>query len=85
LPLLPGTLITSVASPTAVMVGEFAGAGDERFAMVVNLSLERSAKVIVKARAKSIRRVSPVDRSLTPLAMDGSLWLAAGQGMLLKL
>jgi hypothetical protein len=52
--------------------------------MVVNLSLERSVKVTVKARAKRIRRVSPVDRSLTPLA-DGSLWLAAGQGMLLRL
>jgi hypothetical protein len=84
LPLLPGKLVKSVESATAVMVGEFSGAGGARFAMVVNLSLTRSAKVTVKARAKSIKRVSPRDRSLTPLAKGGSLWLAAGQGMLLK-
>jgi hypothetical protein len=85
LPRLPGKLVKSIKSPTAVMVGEFSGAGNEKFVMVVNLSLERSAKVIVKARAKRIARVSPVDRSLAPLAKDGSLWLPAGQGMLLKL
>jgi hypothetical protein len=84
LPLLPGKLVRSVASPAPVMVGEFSGAGSERYVMVVNLSLERSAKVVVKARAKSMKRVSPVDRSLRPLT-KGSLWLAAGQGMLLKL
>jgi hypothetical protein len=85
LPRLPGKLITSVTSPTAVMVGELAGANGERYAIVVNLSLSRSAKVLVKARAKSIKRVSPVDRSLAPLADEGSLWLPAGQGALLKL
>jgi hypothetical protein len=85
LPRLPGKLVESIKSPTAVMVGEFSGAGNEKFVMVVNLSLERSAKVIVKAQAKRIERVSPVDRSLAPLAKDGSLWLPAGQGMLLKL
>jgi hypothetical protein len=83
--MLPGKLVTSITSPTAVMVGEFSREGDKKFAMVVNLSLTRSAKVTVRAQARSIRRVSPVDRSLTPLADDGSLWLAAGQGMLLKL
>lgn len=84
LPGLPGRLITSVSSPTAVMVGELAGANGARYAMVVNLSLTRSAKVLVKAKAKSIRRVSPVDRSLIPLARDGSLWLRAGQAALLR-
>jgi hypothetical protein len=39
----------------------------------------------VKARAASVRRVSPVDGSLAPIAEDGSLWLPAGQGALLKL
>jgi hypothetical protein len=86
LPLLPGKLVESVKSPTAVMVGEFSGKQDEKFAMVVNLNLQRSAKVTVTARARTrIERVSPIDRSLTPLAKDGSLQLAAGQGMLLKL
>jgi hypothetical protein len=85
LPRLPGRLITSVSSPTQVMVGELAGENGAMYAMVVNLSLTRSAKVLVKAKAKSIRRVSPVDRSLIPLADDGSLLLRAGQGALLKM
>jgi hypothetical protein len=79
-----GKLVKSIKSPTEVMVGEFSSAGNEKFVMVVNLSLERSAKVILKAQAKRIERVSPVDRSLAPLAKDGSLWLPAGQGMLLR-
>jgi hypothetical protein len=85
LPRLPGAVITSVRSPTAVMVGELAGTNGDRYAMVVNLSLTRSAKVVVKARATSMTRVSPVDRSLAPLPDDGSLWLPAGQGALLRL
>jgi hypothetical protein len=85
LPLLPGKLVTSVSSPVATMVGELGGAGDVRYAMVVNLSLERSAKVVVKAPGRRIRRVSPVDRSLSRLGNNGSLWLSAGQGALLKL
>jgi hypothetical protein len=84
-PLLPGKLVRSVESPTAVMVGELAGAKGETYALVVNLSLKRSAKVVVEARSQRVRRVSPVDRSLAPPAKDGSLWLAAGQGALLKL
>ena len=82
---LPGKLVKSIESPTAVMVGEFAGEQEERYAMVVNLSLSRSAKVIVRTQAKRVERVSPVDRSLAPLADGDSLWLPAGQGMLLKL
>jgi hypothetical protein len=85
LPRLPGKLVESIRSPTAAMVGEFAGKHGERYAMVVNLNLTRSAKVIMKAHTKRLRRVSPVDSSLVPLAEDGSLWLRAGQGMLLKL
>jgi hypothetical protein len=82
---LPGKVITSVRSPTAVMVGELAGENGDMYAMVVNLSLTRSANVVVKARATRIRHVSPVDRSLAPLPDDGSLWLPAGQGVLLRL
>lgn len=84
LPRLPGKLITSVRSPTPVMVGEFAGEM-ARYALVVNLSLTRSAKVMVKARSKGIRHVSPVDRSLSPLAAGGALWLPAGQGALVRI
>jgi hypothetical protein len=82
---LPGKLVKSATSSTAVMVGEFAGEKGERYAMVVNLSLTRSAKIVVRTRSTAVRRVSPVDRSLTRLPSDGSLWLPAGQGALLKL
>jgi hypothetical protein len=81
--LLPGALV-DVESPTSLMVGEFSGPGGGRFAIVVNLNLRRGATVFVKSKL-TVRRVSVVDRSLTPLPRDGSLWLWAGQGMLLSL
>jgi hypothetical protein len=84
LPLLPGKLVESVRSPTQLMVGEFSGR-DGTFALVVNLNLKRSTTVVVRSRAQTIRRVSPIDRSLTPLARGGSFGLAAGEGALLKL
>jgi hypothetical protein len=68
LPLLPGKMVRSVTSPTAVMVGELSGGG-RRFAMVVNLSLRRSAKIVVEAR----------------LGKGGVLRLAPGKGALLRL
>jgi hypothetical protein len=82
---LPGALVKSVRSPTGVMVGEFSGEKGERYAMVVNLSLTRSAKIVVRTPSKTVRHISPVDRSATRLPSDGSLWLPAGQGALLKL
>jgi hypothetical protein len=85
LPLLPGRLVRSIASPTPVMVGEFSGGKGEKYALVVNLSLKRSASLTVIARAKTIERISPIDRSPIPPALDGSLRLAAGQGALLRL
>jgi urease accessory protein UreH len=69
-----------------VMVGELTGAGGSRYALVVNLSLQRSAKVVVTTRAAGrIARVLPVDRSIQQLPTDGSLWLTAGEGALLRL
>jgi hypothetical protein len=85
LPRLPGKLIRSVSSQVPTMVGELAGGGGETYALVVNLSLGRSAKLVVKSTTDQIRVISPVDRSLAPLAGGGSLWLPAGQGALLKL
>jgi hypothetical protein len=85
LPRLLGQLIESFRSPTALMVGELVGGQGERYAMVVNLNLTRAARMTVKAHTESVRRVSPVDGSLVPVADDGSLWLRAGQGALLKL
>jgi hypothetical protein len=86
-PALPGKLIDAVHSATPVMIGEFSGPADETYAMVVNLSLERSSRVtITPAAGRAIAgQISPVDAGLSPIEKDGSLWLTAGQGALLKL
>ena len=59
LPLLPGRLIESVTCSSPVMIGEFTGPNGERYAMVVNLSLERSAHFTLKtvAPAKALQVV----------------------------
>ena len=85
---LPGELIESVSSATPVMVGEFAHQGDgSRYAMLVNLGLDRSSEIRIKLRAPYVaaHQISPVDRSRIPVALDDSFWLTAGQGVLLKL
>lgn len=84
---LPGEVVQNVDAAGPVMVGEFAGADGGRWAMVVNLSLERAAKVGMKWRgeAKGVRQVSPVDGSLLPLDAGDNVWLPAGQGVLLNL
>lgn len=86
LPLLPGKWITSISCPTPLMLGEFAGAKGEKFALVVNLSLRESSKFTFTATesGKGVQVVSPADGSLSPADPD-HLWLSAGQGMLLKL
>jgi hypothetical protein len=86
LPALPGGLIQNITAPTPLMIGEFAGDHGERYAMVVNLSLTESLqfKLTPKEANASIQQVSPVDTSLSPLEPGNALWLAAGQGVLLK-
>ncbi len=45
LPKLPGRWIGKATSAAPLMIGEFAGAADQRYAMIVNLSLRDSAHV----------------------------------------
>jgi hypothetical protein len=87
LPLLPGKLVESVTSPTPVMVGEFKHQDGTDYLMVVNLSLETSAKFVLKSRnpVENISIVSAMDRSLSTLDQKDGWWLTAGQGVLLKL
>jgi hypothetical protein len=86
LPALPGQLVKSATSGMPLMIGEFAGAGDEKYAVVVNESLRESAKLklTVDDRWGDVRQVSPVDGSLLALEGGNALWLTAGQGVLLK-
>jgi len=87
LPLLPGASVESVTCAAPVMVGEFEGAGGARYAMVVNLSLEKSAKFQLKTirPAGSVAIVSAADGSLSLLDTKEGCWLTAGQGVLLRL
>ena len=47
LPVLPGEYVKSVESDAPMMVGEFTGKKGEHYVMVVNLSLEKSAKFVL--------------------------------------
>ena len=98
LPELPGKLIRNVestASPRgfikkkpAFMVGEFVDCDGNDYVMLVNLSLEHSARFhleTVKDYA-SIEKYSPIDGSLSPLITnEAGEWLLPGHGILLKL
>ena len=87
LPLLPGKLVEAVACPTPVMVGEFRQSNGEAYIMIVNLSLERSAKFTLTLHEPrdAIKLVSAVDGSLSPFDQKAGLWLTPGQGALLVL
>lgn len=87
LPQLPGRLVASAASSAPLMIGEFQQRDGQRYVMVVNLSLETSAKFNLTTVLPSdpIHIVSAVDRSLSAFDSQAGLWLTAGQGALLKL
>lgn len=84
LPALPGQVVQGVESSVPMMLGEFSGTAAERWAMIVNLSLERSAKAKIKlGDVGTLQHLSPVDGRLEAVE-GGELWLSAGQGALLK-
>ncbi len=86
LPLLPGDIVQSVTSDTPLMIGEFKDDNGNPYVMVVNLSLERSAKFFLKLqKEKAVKVVSTADASLSDFDDKNGLWLVAGQGALLKL
>ncbi len=87
LPLLPGRLVKSASSSAPLMIGEFQQRDGQRHVMVVNLSLETSAKFNLTTipPGDPIKIVSALDRSLSAFDRQAGLWLTAGQGVLLKL
>ena len=88
LPQLPGELITAVTSEYPVMVGELSDASGIRYAIVVNLSVERSTRVIptTKTGNTKLEMVSAIDGRprILDLAKE-EFWLNPGQGVLLRL
>lgn len=87
LPALPGKWVNGATCDVPLMIGEFSGSADEKYAMVVNLSLRESARFTLKldVPATDVQQVSPADGSLLPSEAGDAAWLAAGQGVLLKL
>src|SRR5262249_12723142 len=84
---LPGKWITAVTSaPTApAMVGEFSGKDGAKFAMLVNLSQERSSYFTIKHSTSGVMQsISPADGTRAPVEEDQTP-LPAGQGVLLEL
>jgi hypothetical protein len=97
LPLLPGKILkevdarasrrAKVAERLPVMVGEFTGPGGEEYVMVVNLSLEKSANLVLHTH-KPVRQktlISPQDGHADEISDETGLWLTAGQGALIQL
>jgi len=86
-PQLPGKVVGSIECAAPVMVGEFEDKMTrQRWAMVVNLSLNESAnlKIAWASGTSATHYVSPVDGTLVKLDADKGLWLAAGQGVLVR-
>jgi hypothetical protein len=93
---LPGQIVKSVESTTSVqgysdvkppvMVGEFTGEDGYDYAMIVNLSMERSANI----KAQTVKdysareRISAEDASASPLDETNGHWLVPGQGVLVR-
>lgn len=97
LPPLPGRLVRSVVSRAslsgfseeapALMIGEFRAKDGSDYAMIVNLSLEKSANIAPQwtEKDRSAEVISAVDGSLKALDTENGYWLAPGQGALLRL
>lgn len=86
-PVLPGKVVAAVQSDTPAMVGEFVAADDTRYAMIVNLSLQKSVRASFSLQQghQTGTVISPEDGSELPLEDGNVLWLTAGQGALVKL
>jgi hypothetical protein len=84
---LPGKLVTDVAADGPMMVGEFSGPGGERWAVLVNTSLERSVRCVPKLQDATLKIyvVSPEDGSIELADLKRGIWLPAGQGQLVQL
>jgi hypothetical protein len=94
LPLLPGNVVDSVKSDGPMMIGEFINDNGIRYAMIVNLSLDRSVKFTISTKtaqekiwvisASNNEPLKPVIKSRDMTDHNNGLWLTAGEGVLIK-
>ena len=86
LPVLPGKLVSGVNGNTPMLVGEFAGEDGTPHIMLVNLSMERSAKFTVQlVENQKVDALSAADGRYYPLRPEETTWLVPGQGLLFRL
>jgi len=86
-PVLPGKLVRQVESDVPMMVGEFKSDDGINYVMVVNLSLQKSARFVLKTIKShgKMQVVSAEDGTLRQMDNEKGFWLVAGQGVLIKL
>jgi len=87
LPLLPGKWVEKVDTDVPMMIGEFVSSKGIKYVMVVNLSLEKSAKFDLKTKIdqEKIWTVSVGENGkLDQASHKNGIWLTAGQGVLIK-
>lgn len=88
LPVLPGGWAQKATSDAPLMVGEFKSADGTNYLMVVNLSLEKSARFDIQTKIPNeelyIVTVGEESHPLERASHKNGIWLTAGQGVLLK-
>ncbi len=94
LPSLPGEIVDSIKSEEPLMIGEFKDAENNKYVMIVNLSVERSVSFSfsTKSGREKVYLVTPVEKGMEPVLRDRDInnhkniyWLTAGEGVLIKL
>lgn len=78
-------IVESADAAESLMIGEFIGDDGTEYVMLVNCSLQNTAKVVVtlKSGLAIDGMISSVDGKLQPISEY--LWLVAGQGILLRI
>lgn len=86
LPGLPGEIIRGVECSEPLMLGSFCDDVGGDYVMVVNTSLERSAKFRLELGPERAveSRYCPAAGAFRPVAPDEARWLVAGEGVLLR-
>jgi len=97
MPKLPGRVVESVESRASIkglsdakppiMLGEFEGEDGRDYAMLVNLSLEKSANITLRTVKKYATKevISAQDGSTATLDETNGHWLVPGGGVLIRL
>jgi hypothetical protein len=86
LPALAGSLVAQIESDQPLMVGEFVDSSQRPYLMLVNLSTERTARIVPSWQPTigTPEAYSVGDGAFHTLPSNQPLWLVAGQGVLVR-